>query len=161
MESIVAILPVEIKGFGIGCEIYYTSKIVRDKRSCELFLRHLCQKNAISIKLMHKKMKDILKISRNLPYFVDPVNVFFPFKINETEFDQLRRAFVNAYYVEEIKDSIIYLKNGSPLATLNKDRALRGNFNHAKELMYRAFVKESSSLEKKMKFFQALDGLIF
>lgn len=161
MDNIIAVLPVEIKGFGIGCEVYYTSRIEVDKRSCELFLKHLCDKRAISVKLMHKKMKDILKLSRNLPYFVDAFNVFFPFKINETKYDSLRRGFVNAFYVEDIKDSRIFLKNGSTLSSLNKDRALKKNFNHASKIMYMAILKESSSFKRKLEVYESLDILDF
>lgn len=53
MDRIVAILPTEIKGFGVGCEIYTNSKVYVDRRSCEIFLKHLASKRSISIKLMH------------------------------------------------------------------------------------------------------------
>ncbi|MSS77432.1 hypothetical protein HV819_03675 [Anaerococcus sp. AGMB00486] len=161
MDNIIAILPIEIKGFGIGCEVYYTSHIVKDKRSCELFLKHLCAKRAISVKLMHKRMKDILKVSRNLPYFIDSFNVFFPFKINETDHDNLRRAFVNAFYVENIKDSTIFLKNGSTLSSLNKDKSLKNNFNHASKVMYMALAKESTNFKKRLELYQSLNILDF
>lgn len=161
MDNIIAILPISIKGIGIGCEIYYTREIKKDKRSCELFLKHMCAKRAISVKLMHKKMKEILKVNRNLPYFVDPFNVFFPFKINQTNIDEFRRGFVNAFYVDDIKNSTIFLKNNFTLSSLNKDRALKRNFNHASKIMYMALAKESMNLKKRIDIYQSLDVLDF
>ena len=37
MDSVIAVLPLSIDGYGIGSEIYYRSKICKDERSCELF----------------------------------------------------------------------------------------------------------------------------
>ncbi|MFR2716131.1 MAG: hypothetical protein ACLTA5_01575 [Anaerococcus obesiensis] len=110
MDKVVAILPTIIKGVGIGCEVYTNKKVFVDRRSCEVFLKHMACERSISIKLMHKNIREILKVSRNLPYCIDAFNVFFPFKINQTENDDFRRGFVNCYYVRDIKNSTIILK---------------------------------------------------
>lgn len=152
MDRIVAILPTEIKGFGVGCEIYTNSKVYVDRRSCEIFLKHLASKRSISIKLMHKNMREILKVSRNLPYCIDAFNVFFPFKINQTDNDDLRRGFVNCYYVKNIENSTIILKNGMTLSSLNRDRALKNNFNNASKIMYMKFARDLSKMRKSVDF---------
>lgn len=157
MDSVIAVLPLSIDGYGIGSEIYYRSKICKDERSCELFLKHFCEKRGISVKLMRKRIKENLKISRNIPYFVDSLNVFFPFKFRESKEKSLRRGFVNATYVIDIKDSSIFLKNGSCLDTLSSDRALWSNFNHARQLVYMALAKDFSRLNKHRDIIDRLD----
>ena len=152
MDRIVAILPTAIKGFGVGCEVYTNSRVFVDRRTCGVFLKHLAQKKSISIKLMHKNMREILKVSRNLPYCIDAFNVFFPFKINETENDDLRRGFVNCYYVKNIEDSTIILNNGMTLSSLNRDRALKNNFNKASKIMYMKFARDLSEMRKSFDF---------
>ncbi len=101
---------------------------------------------------MHKNMKEILKVSRNLPYCIDSFNVFFPFKIRQTDNDDLRRGFVNCYFVEDIHDSEIILKNGMTLSSLNRDRALKNNFNNASKIMYMMFARELSKIRRSMDF---------
>lgn len=152
MDRIVAILPTEIKGIGIGCEVYTEKKVFVDKRTCCLFLKHMAEKKSISIKLMHKNMKEILKISRNLPYCIDSFNVFFPFKIRQTDNDDLRRGFVNCYYVKDICNCEIILKNAMTISTLNKDRALKNNFNNASKIMYMKFARDLSKMRRSMDF---------
>lgn len=110
MDKIIAILPAEIKGVGIGCEVYTEKRVFVDRRTPCLYLKHMASKRSVSIKLMHKNMKEILKVSRNLPYCIDSFNVFFPFKIRQTDNDDLRRGFVNCYFVEDIHDSEIILR---------------------------------------------------
>lgn len=160
MDKIIAILPIEIKGFGVGSQIYYENRIIEDKRTCLLFLKHMCDERSISTKLMKKRMKNILKVSRNLPYCIDSFNVFFPFKINQSDNDDFRRAFVNCYYVSDIKDSTIYLKNGLNLASLNRDKALKSNFNNASKIMYMQFAKDLAKIGRSMDFINKIDSLV-
>ena len=152
MDKIVAILPTEIKGVGIGCEVYTDKRVFVDRRTPCLFLKHMASKRSVSIKLMHKNMKEILKVSRNLPYCIDSFNVFFPFKIRQTDNDDLRRGFVNCYFVEDIHDSEIILKNGTSLSSLNRERALKNNFNNASKIMYMMFARELSKIRRSMDF---------
>lgn len=152
MDKIVAILPTEIKGVGIGCEVYTDKRVFVDRRTPCLFLKHMASKRSISIKLMHKNMKEILKVSRNLPYCIDSFNIFFPFKIRQTDNDDLRRGFVNCYFVKDIHDSEIILKNGMTLSSLNRDRALKNNFNNASKIMYMMFARELSKIRRSMDF---------
>ena len=152
MDKVVAILPTIIKGVGIGCEVYTNKKVFVDRRSCEVFLKNMACERSISVKLMHKNMREILKVSRNLPYCIDAFNVFFPFKINQTENDDFRRGFVNCYYVKDIKNSTIILKNGMTLSSLNGDRALKNNFNNASKIMYMKFARDMAKMRRSMDF---------
>lgn len=152
MDKVVAILPTIIKGVGIGCEVYTNKKVFVDRRSCEVFLKHMACEKSISIKLMHKNIREILKVSRNLPYCIDAFNVFFPFKINQTENDDFRRGFVNCYYVRDIKNSTIILKNGMTLSSLNRDRAIKNNFNNASKIMYMKFARDMAKMRRSMDF---------
>lgn len=152
MDKVVAILPTIIKGVGIGCEVYTNKKVFVDRRSCEVFLKHMACERSISVKLMHKNIREILKVSRNLPYCIDAFNVFFPFKINQTENDDFRRGFVNCYYVMDIKNSTIILKNGMTISSLNRDRALKNNFNNASKIMYMKFARDMAKMKRSMDF---------
>ena len=61
MDRIVAILPTEIKGIGIGCEVYTEKKVFVDKRTCCLFLKHMAEKSIFLLRLCIKILRKFLR----------------------------------------------------------------------------------------------------
>lgn len=137
MTGIIAILPVFVKGRGICSQIYYEDETITDDRSCENFLKNLCDSKNISTKMMRKNVKVLIKSKRNLPRLIDQNNVFFPVAYKKSEFKELRRAFVNCNYVKEIQGNDVVLITGEKISTLNTEDTLNDNLLNANYLMYR------------------------
>ncbi|MDD7306766.1 MAG: competence protein ComK [Peptoniphilaceae bacterium] len=137
MKTIIAVLPIFIKGKGICSQIYYEDKIVTDRRSCENVLKNLCDANNISKKTMKRTVKSIIKIKRNMPWVIDQNHVFFPVTINVSEFPELRRGFINCNFVKEIEDNDVVLVTDERIRTLVSQEALNTNLVLANYLMYR------------------------
>lgn len=137
MKGIIALIPIFIKARGIGCRIFYEDRIVDDIRSCENFLKNLCDENNISKRLMKKSVSKFLKVKRNLPWLIDQNHVFFPISFQKSQFKEMRRAYVNANYVKDISNSSISLKTGETISTLQKDSSLIENYLMANLLLYK------------------------
>ena len=147
MRDVIAILPTEITGFGIGSEVYYKDKVIIDKRTCDKFLRDLLKKESISEKYMKENMREICQVKRNLPWCVNAYNVFFAFKYRNSTYDRQKRGFVNCFFVKGVDGSDIVLSNNMRISTLSREKSLRQNLSHARKVMYMAIAK-SLYLEK-------------
>lgn len=137
MKGIIAVLPLFIKGKGICSQIYYEEEIVNDERSCENFLKNLCDRNNISKRMMRKNVSELIKSKRNLPWIIDQNHVFFPVSFNKSEFKEMRRAFINCRYVKEIRGNDIILITDEIISTIQNQKSLNENLILANYLMYR------------------------
>ena len=54
--------------------------------------------------------------------------------------------------MKNIEDSTIILNNGMTLSSLNRDRALKNNFNKASKIMYMKFARDLSEMRKSFDF---------
>lgn len=137
MKGIIAILPIFIKGRGICSQIYYENEIVTDDRSCDNFLKNLCDAKNISKRMMRRSVTELIKTKRNLPWLIDQNHVFFPVAFKKSEFKELRRAFINCNYVKEIEGSEVVLITGEKISTLHQEQTLNDNLVLANYIMYR------------------------
>ena len=133
----IAILPEEIKNFGIGARIYTTTTTQLIEQTPTLYLNQLYKHRGKSKKQMDAIIKNILQITKNTPYVIDAHHVFFGFKYRTSTYDKETRGFVNVAYVDHIKDTTIVLTTGETIATLNTFDTLNANKNHAKTMFYR------------------------
>ncbi len=137
MKNIIAILPVFIKGRGICSQIYYENQIVTDNRSCENFLKNLCDAKNISKRIMKRNVKELIKTKRNLPWLIDQNHVFFPVAYKKSEFKEERRAFINCNYVTDIEENDVILITEERISTIQQEESLKENLISANYLMYR------------------------
>ena len=135
--QIIAILPEEIKSFGIGSRVYTTTTTHLIEETPTLFLNKMYKKRGKTKKEMDQIIKDTLQISKNMPYIIDTSHVFFGFKYRNATYDRERRGFANITCVEKIENSEIILTTGENIATLNTFTTLNTNKNHAKTMLYR------------------------
>lgn len=137
MKGIIAVLPLFVRGKGICCQIYYEEEVVDDERSCENFLKNLCDQNNISKKIMRKNVSKLIKSKRNLPWLINQNHVFFPVSINKSPFKEMRRAFINCNYVKDIVGSEIILITGESISTIQTESSLNDNLIIANYLLYK------------------------
>lgn len=135
--QIIAILPEEIKTFGIGSRIYTPTTTHLIEETPTLYLNKMYKKRGKNKKEMDHIIKDTLQISKNMPYIIDTSHVFFGFKYRNATYDRERRGFVNITCVEKIENSEIILTTGETIATLNTFDTLNTNKNNAKTMLYR------------------------
>jgi len=158
MKGIIAVLPLFIRGKGICSQIYYEEAIVNDDRSCENFLKNLCDRNNISKRMMRKNVSELIKSKRNLPWIINQNHVFFPVAFKKSQFREMRRAYINCNYVKEIKGNDIILLTEETISTIQKEESLNENLVLANYLMYRlryenlrSFIMEGKILPSLLK----------
>lgn len=135
--QIIAILPEEIKSFGIGARVYTPTTTHLIEETPTLFLNKMYKKRGKNKKEMDQIIKYTLQISKNMPYIIDTSHVFFGFKYRNAVYDRERRGFANVSFVEKIENSEIILTTGESIATLNTFETLNTNKNNAKTMLYR------------------------
>lgn len=137
MRGIIAVVPIFIKGRGICTQIFYEDKTVIDDRSCEHFLKNMCDDKNISKRIMKKNVKELIQIRRNIPWVIDHNTVFFAVTTKKSDFKELRRAFINCNYVQKIDGHEVVLITGERITTLQNEESLRISLTAANYLIYR------------------------
>ena len=137
MYHIIAVLPEEVKGFGLCARIYTETRTYIDEKTPTHFLNTLYKEKGRSKKIMDQKFKSITQMSRNIPYTIDQNHVFFGFKYRKAIYDKEGRGFVNVTWVDHIEGSQIILRSGESISTLNQAPSLIQNRNNALLMLYR------------------------
>ena len=135
--QIIAILPEEIKTFGIGSRVYTPTTTQLIEETPTLLLNKMYKKRGKTKKEVDQIIYQVLQITKNTPYIIDTSHVFFGFKYRNAYYDRERRGFVNVVCVDHIADSQIILRTGETIDTLNRFKTLNTNKNHAKAMLYR------------------------
>lgn len=153
--NIIAVLPEEIKGKGIGSRIYTETDNYIDDKTPELFLEHMLKRAGRNKKEMDKIFKQITQIQKNTPYVINELAVFFAYKHRKSPYDKHGRGFVNVRYVSHIEDSQIVLTTGEKIATLSRFDSLNINKNAALLMMYREHANRLLDREESIRFLRA------
>ena len=149
----IAILPEEIKNFGIGARLYTTTTTQLIEQTPTLYLNQLYKLHGKNKKEMDAIIKNTLQLSKNMPYIIDANHVFFGFKYRTSTYDKDTRGFVNVTFVDHIEDTTIHLTTGETIETLNTFDTLNTNKNNAKTMLYR------EQLISSVGFFDAIETI--